>query len=175
MYKKIILLSICTVFLLFTGCTKESESKEENTQKEEMEALDVEEIPAEEETGEKAEVTDICVDTPYGELHFSEEWYDYLKTEVVEEASTYSVTFSADIAGNVFSLFAITYGESEGDLLGTAADMSGNTVPVYLNIYELQNMDTLDSGQKDIVYAMSESVNYVLEMMRQSEDFTPNS
>lgn len=95
---------------------------------------------------------DICVPTPYGELHFSDEWADYLDVTVSEDKNIY--TFIYDINGDSAPLFTV-YFDGQGDTVVGHLDGGAATVGI--------SIEDVNATDNDAVMAMAEGVNYLVE------------
>jgi hypothetical protein len=103
---------------------------------------------------------DICIPTPYGMMHFSDEWADYLDLSITDDGSTYLFRYVNDKES--LDLFTVSFGV-RGDMV--AGTLDGGETPVLVSIAD-------NSGSKtDAVFAMAEGVNYLLEHIAELEGF----
>ena len=103
---------------------------------------------------------DICIPTPYGMMHFSDEWADYLDLSITDDGSTYLFRYVNDKES--LDLFTVSFGV-QGDMV--AGTLDGGETPVLVSIAD-------NSGSKtDAVFAMAEGVNYLLENIAELEGF----
>lgn len=164
LYKKTGLFVCCLCCMFFCGCQKQDVKTEEEIIVAESEIDGNEDSRGEQSVG-------IGIDTPYGALYYSEEWYDYLRVDILEEDNKYQVDFYADYDTHQFLLFSIIYGEfTEGVLLGNFR-YEKNVVPVCLQIGQLEIPEDFPNELIDSVYAMREEVNKVCEQIYNEEHF----
>lgn len=103
---------------------------------------------------------DICIPTPYGILHFSDEWADYLELEITDDGNTYLFRYIND--KEILDLFTISFGV-QGDIV--AGTLDGGKTPVLVSIAD-------NSGSKtNAVFAMAEGVNYLLQHITELQGF----
>lgn len=128
-----------------------------------------------EESGanKKNRQTGIPIDTPYGELFFSEEWNDFLEVKVSDKTN-YTIAFYTNLEKEKIKLFSVVFGsDSKGELLGTIDDQWGETREVSIIINELKGMENISEENRDVGYAMQEEVNDIIEQIYQFNGFQP--
>ena len=109
----------------------------------------------------------MAIDTPFGVLYYPSRWLDYLSLEI-NDTDGYSVAFFCKIQGHKDQhLFTIHFGGSKGVAVGTTTNVSGKTVEVRLEIIELDLDATWSDGDKSIVFAMQEDLNYLLTKLNE--------
>lgn len=116
-----------------------------------------------EESNEPAELEDITINTPYGDLHYPEQWTEFIKTDQKEEEDSVIVTFEAEINGTVYPLFEVTIGKENGTAVGELTDADGVKRTVYMKAGELSEDPLLTEDEQNRLYAMQEDLNYVID------------
>ena len=151
----------CIICISVLGCTNQSTDstrEDNNTQNQQLES--------EMYKGKDEMIPGIGIDTPYGSLYFSEEWYDYLKIDITEDDQLYKVDFYADYKSNKFLLFSLVYGSStSGTLLGIFENSEQDGIPVYLQMNDLEIPKDFPEESVDSVYAMREEVNNICDQI----------
>ena len=105
---------------------------------------------------------DILVDTPYGELHFPEKWKDYLMTQQEEDL----VDFYAALPDHEpVLLFTVVFETANGHASGVITAQNGTQTDLAIVIHDLELPGDWSDGEIDIVYAMQEDMNYLLNML----------
>lgn len=120
------------------------------------------------ETGQVAEdehAYDVVIETAYGDLYFPDQWQEFLVTDQTEEDDAITVSFSAEINGETYSLFTVTIGGDEENSAGTLTASDGTQRNVYVQIDEIQESDLLNEGEQNRLYAMQEDINYLLDSL----------
>lgn len=111
----------------------------------------------------------IPVQTPYGEIYFSDEWTAYYDDEIVEENGSYTITFFAkyeDYKGELFSL--IFAKNSDATLIGTIEDDN-----VYIDMKELDIPKDVPDEKVNAFYGMQEEVNRIMEQLDSIGGYDP--
>lgn len=177
--RKSAVLAWCMICFMFVGCgteqeIKESEGVESTVVQEETEVnnVDVQEEVLKEKTEENSGIE---IDTPYGKLRYSEEWYDYLNIETLDTEDRYQVDFFAkydEYEDYSFLLFSIIYGDDEeGMLLGSFEGQENSEVPVYLLMQEIEIPENFPDNLVESVYAMQEEVNSIVAQISSTSNF----
>lgn len=146
--------------------TQVTETAEPTT--EPTEVTEATEAPA--ETPTEAPVTEptapkdmIELDTPYGSLYFPGMWEDLLHIDAVE-GETYRMEFGCRFEdGAVYPLFDITFGTTDGILLGTVADAGNKQIPVAIRFWEPD--EALKGENLNTFQAMQEDANRLIELL----------
>ena len=105
---------------------------------------------------------DVVIDTPYGQLTYSGRWEDYLQVTQTQ-GDAYTLSFASKIDGNeIQPLYDIVFSDTPD--LGVVYQ-DGNMVGVSLVIYEVSPDDSWSAEQKEIVFAMQETVNEIIAQL----------
>lgn len=164
MKKKMFLsLTLCIMAfsVLFTGC----------------ESLDNQEDSIEEATDnnveEREEIEVMGIETSYATLYYPEKWFENLRTEIIDEG-TYMVKFYGRVAGKEEQhLFDIIFGESEGYTFGHL-QVEEENIPVSVVSYNYELGEEWKEEETNIIYGMTEDVNYIIDKMEELTNFTIN-
>ena len=170
-FNKLFILTICSIIGIYVlGCThRGGENIQEGNVKSNQQ------IETELQEDKEEIISDIGIDTPYGSLLFSEEWYDYLMVDITEDDAFYKVDFYADYKSNKFLLFSLVYGSStSGTLLGIFENPEQEDVPVYLQMDELEIPEDFPEESVDSVYAMREEINNICDQIYKQNFFVKN-
>ena len=160
--QKLALLSCCVVCFFISGC---------QNQEKEISQVSVNDNSENVTNENEMQIEGIGIDTPYGKLVFPEQWYDYLKIEIIDEKNIYQIDFLAEYDTHQFLLFSIIYGETmEGLKLGNFTNRN-KEIPVYLKVTELVIPNDFPNELEDSVYAMQEEVNYICEQLYNDVNF----
>ena len=122
--------------------------------------------PAQNGSQVSASVDDFVIKTAYGDLHFPEQWEEYLKVEQAEGDNALTVQFSAKIRDSVIPLFSATIGDETGDIAGTLTAADGTQRTVCIKIGEIPKNDALSASEQQQVYAMQEDLNYLIDHLK---------
>lgn len=101
------------------------------------------------------------IETPYAVLHYPQQWQEQVQT-TEEKGEPYSLKFAAGEA----HLFDLSFGGTEGALLGTLKTDAGNII-LRLTSYEI------DEGAENYhdLCAMQEDINVILQGLAEDYDF----
>lgn len=107
----------------------------------------------------------IVVETKNGNLTYSDQWEEFINTEVTEEKDSSEVAFSTEINGKTYKLFEvfINSDESKGEYAGDIHDKDGETKKVYIQMESIEPDDDLSESEMNRLYAMQEDVNYIID------------
>lgn len=111
------------------------------------------------------ETEDVVIGTAYGDLHYPDQWTEFVKTEQIENDDSIVVTFEAEINGKRYPLFKTTIGGENGDLAGTITDSAGTIRNVYIYVEELPEDPELTEEEQNRLYAMQEDLNYLIDSL----------
>lgn len=103
------------------------------------------------------------VTTEYGDLKYPDDFYEFLETEETKDGDNLRVLFRAIINENKYDMFTLIIGEAEGEIVGTLTDSAGTKRNVYVEFHELGDTSALSESESNRLYAMQESLNYVLD------------
>lgn len=106
------------------------------------------------------------IETDYGILYYPATWKDSLHTEITNEENVMTVTFDAQINSQEYALFKVMICNEEGDSVGTITDSSGTSRNVFVEIFELNDIDDLSEDAQNQLYAMQEGVNSLTEALK---------
>ena len=116
-------------------------------------------------------ITDVKVDTPYGELHYPVRWNGSVRIVTDQQADCYRVTFVGLIGEHEADLFAIVFGESTEMPIGTLVQADGTETTVRLNVDMFEADDSWSGEEIDLAYEMIADNTYVLENLATLENF----
>lgn len=124
----------------------------------------MQEYPAEAAPTEGTE-EDIRISTPYEDLHFPGKWEEQLWTEVSSE-KIYTVTFYwKKSSEEQVPLFAVSFGDENGTLVGTVLAEDGRAIPVTLAMEAHPDTDGWSEEEVNQLYAMKDDVNYLISKL----------
>ncbi len=106
----------------------------------------------------------IPVETPYGTLYHQSQWEGLLLTEQTMTDGVLCVTFLAEIDGTGYRLFQVTIGGPEANA-GTICDGEGTRRNVLVQVEELGALAELTGEQRNMLYAMQEEINFVIDKL----------
>lgn len=114
----------------------------------------------------------VVVSTSYCQLKYPFAFADLIEVEAVNEQDRAELIFSVKLDLSAYKLFSVTFGGSEGILLGTM-DIPGADAPVevYAALYQLD--DALGDNFASTFNAAQESFNDVALSLTENEGFTP--
>ena len=125
-----------------------------------MMQLNLEDVPHIPEETQPLE--DILVDTPYGELHFPGKWEDYLMTQQEDDLVDFYALFPDH---DPALLFTVVFETANGHASGVITAENGSQTDLAIVIHDLELIGDWSDGEIDIVYAMQEDMNYLLDML----------
>lgn len=106
---------------------------------------------------------DMVIETKYGNLHYNDQWREYVKIDQSEDGDVVSVAFTAVINDNEYPLFVVNIGGGEGSEVGKLTDADGKERIVYIQASEIKEEEALDANEQNRLYAMQEDINYVVD------------
>lgn len=122
--------------------------------------LKLEDVPGIPEETQSLE--DTIVDTPYGGLSFPGKWKEYLMTQQEDNL----VDFYALIPGHdPVLLFTVVFETANGHVSGVITAENGSQTDLAIVIHDLELSGDWSEGEKDVVHAMQEDMNYLLDML----------
>lgn len=124
------------------------------------------------DTGERGVEYDyIEIETPYCTLKFPDKWEQYLEYEINDENSVFSIEFFANIKQQKKKIFTVNFGDTnEKDGVGYIKTEKME-MPVSVKIEEIVLDDSWTEKEKDILYAMGECVNDVIQSIVSDEAY----
>lgn len=118
-----------------------------------------------EEPGESAPVYFIQVETPYCTLYYPAPLADRLSVSQVGSEDVHRVEFYCNLEDHEpLLMFCVLFGGDEGEQLGVVTNADGITVPVNI-LMNTPDEDALQPEQLEILYAMQEAVNQLIEYL----------
>ena len=124
------------------------------------------EISVEDQPEDNGTINNIKIETPVTDIYYPSEFRDTVKyTCDDKEKGIYKVHFFAELENESdVALFSIYFGGDEGEQLGIVEDSSGNIIPVYLIIKELET-ENLTDKETELLYTMQEASNSLIERL----------
>lgn len=113
------------------------------------------------------------VNTPYCVLQIPEEWVGRISVEIKEEEWNTAVAFYGEVSGERVLLYTLHFGGAAGDPVGILETEAGVMMDVTVEVHDITVNPGWSQEKTDSVYAMQESVNYMLENLGENRDFTP--
>lgn len=110
---------------------------------------------------EETESPPVPVETPYGTLYYQARWEGTMLTQQTQTGDALCVSFLAELEGVQYPLFSVTIGGAEANA-GSIADSEGTLRNVFAAMEELGDLSALTDAQRDILYAMQEEINFVV-------------
>lgn len=163
-----VMLSVLLVCLLLAGCGNgaEPDSQPSGTQGEDgaSNSSDVQDT-----TPKKLEI-----ETPVGTLLFPEEWAGEVQMKDTSADGQYAVSFYGTVNGEDVLLFELSIGTKEGSYqLGSAPDVNGNMLPVWLNISEIEAKPEWSAEDTTRINTLQECVNDLIDQLNHMDGFQP--
>ena len=78
------------------------------------------------------------------------------------------IDFSTEVDGRQYPLFSVIINSAQGDTVGTIRAKDGSVKNVFVDIYELPQIESLSRKDQEQLYAMQEGVNDVVEALNES-------
>lgn len=118
-----------------------------------------------------ADTEEIPIDTAYGKLYFPKQWDDNLIIKNKTDNGIEVIEFWTAIKGkDHIHIFDIVFG-GDGSQYGIINTGDGNKVSVSIVSYDFNPDATWTTDEKNIVYMMSEDINYLLLKLNSIEGF----
>lgn len=173
----LLILALLSVFL--TGCAGKEEQPVPPDKAETPEPVEAADPPAADPSEEVAPVEETeddelndpnrdwePIETKFGRLRYPDQFIDYIETEQQETDSSVQVLFRAVIGEKRIDLFEIGIGKGTGENVGSLTGPDGVKRDVFLQFFEIDDLSDLTEGETDRVYAMQESLNFVIDNLR---------
>lgn len=109
---------------------------------------------------------DIIISTQYGDLHYPDQWTEFVRTEQKNENDIVVVSFTAEINSKAYPLFDVTIGGENANSVGTLTDSAGTPRNVSINVDEIVQDPELTEGEQNRLYAMQEDLNYLIDTLK---------
>ncbi len=130
---------------------------------ENMNWAETEEAPMLQATEESAA---IIIDTPYIPLTYPIKWIDYLELEESSSGEMYQVDFFGQVVNKEAQhLFTIQFGAESDLTIGVVYNEAEGIIPVNVIVGTYFPDNTWTEDEKNIIYAMREDLNYLIEHM----------
>lgn len=147
--RTVFLFCIISFYIFWTGCSNDSDlKKSENSNL--FETIS----------------SDFVIQTDYGDLHYPDQWREYVKTIQEKKSDTIKVTFEFEVDKSDYKLFEILIGGDNGEIIGKLTDNNGIQRNVYLRVAELPVNSSLDEAEQNRFYAMQEDLNYLIDNLK---------
>lgn len=104
-----------------------------------------------------------AIETEYGAVMYPEIWQKRLETYENIEGEMLIVTFTTKLDSEMYYLFKVIISSDDGDTVGRITDRDGKTRNVFIDVYDLGDISGLSTEDQNILYAMQEGVNVVIE------------
>ena len=89
----------------------------------------------------------------------------------MEENGVYCATFFGDIGGKTVKLYTISLGDAEAEACIGWYVVNGENRVLSVKTYDLATQEELSDEQRETAYAMMDTINDVLQTIRQDENF----
>lgn len=128
----------------------------------------------EEDALESVMADGVVISTPIGELYYSKAWEEYTEVKCSSDETHFTAVIHANIGNHSMDILAIHLcDEADGMTVGSVPDSDGNQTKVFLEIYEIDTDNGWSQSEIDTVYAMQESVNQLVEQIKQLYGYVP--
>ena len=108
---------------------------------------------------------DILISTAYGDLHYPDQWREYLQVQQSTEGDELTACFTASFDGKAYVLFNVIIGNKEGDVVGKITDAQGTVRDVAIRVPEI-SMEGLSEDEQNRIYAMQDELNYLIDHLK---------
>ncbi len=147
---------IALLSIIISGCSSTTEKTDAD--KDRM----VEETKPDKGDTEKLE--DLVIHTEYGDLHYPEQWREYISINQESADDNVIVSFETESGNTTYPLFQIIIGnDKDGTIVGGLMDESGTQRNVCLRVYEIPENVDLAEEELSRFYAMQEDLNYLVD------------
>lgn len=112
-------------------------------------------------------VEDMVISTDMCSLYFPGQWKDQIRTDYIQSDDGGTVSFYGIADGKETEIFAVRFSRS-GAYTGNAVgvlDADGESILVSVNVFEVALDETWSNEERDVIAAMQEDVNYLLEKL----------
>lgn len=107
---------------------------------------------------------DVVIETPYLDLYYPGEWSALLHTETEQNGGEFTVVFAARMdQRGIIELFRVTLNGDPAKAFANVKTRDGSVVPIRLQSADIVPDDSWTSSEIQVVFAMQEALNYVLE------------
>lgn len=122
---------------------------------------EIETEPTAPQTTELESTEDLVIETPYAALRYPGCWQGMVRTEMSEEDDCSVSFYGRPGSSSEYLMFTVHFSYNGSLEVGTTADQ----VPVSLDIVDLTNVSDLSAHEKQILLAMQEDLNYLLQYL----------
>ena len=120
----------------------------------------------------EADVPPMAIELPFCTLYYPGEYTEGLRVEQSGESFSKTVDFYGTVAGMEQLLFSVYFCGTEGIPVGILETEEGIMMDVTVSMSELKLKDSWTAEEIDRICAMQESMNFVLENLKQQPSFT---
>ena len=129
-------------------------------------------IPPTEATAQDHE-EDVIISTSYVDLAVPVQWEEHIHTHTEDLAEGYVVTFIGTVDDHEVVLFTFLFGvETDGSVPVGVLNVDGTAVSISVEMMEIALDDTWSSDEENVVVAMQESINDILEALQENPGFS---
>jgi len=119
------------------------------------------------ETEVAAEAEELMeIETLSGVIYYPAKWKDSIEVNETQEDENNNIVFCAKVAEKEFELFELTVGKKDSMVIGSLTNSEGNKNDVYVELKELGDMEELSVEDQDLLYAMQEGINVIIENLQ---------
>lgn len=168
-----LLLSVLLMAVILAGCNSETEETQPDdtslsgaTEAECVQQNGGQDVTETSAVDETPVAQDVVVSTAFGDLHYQEQWEEFVRTEQMADTNFITVSFSAEINGTRYHLFDVIIGEGEGEPVGQLTDASGTVRDVFVFVDEIITPPDMAEDQYNQLCAMQEDINYVISNLK---------
>ncbi len=102
------------------------------------------------------------IETPYGPLYYPAMWKDITKLDMMEDETSFRVSFNAVLDTHTLPLYTIVFGESETGYLICELPTDNGSVAVYCEDQTAGQTELLSQASKETYLLMSEDINVII-------------
>ena len=113
-----------------------------------------------------------AVNTPHCVLRIPEEWVGNISVHITEEAWNTAVAFYGTLNSEKILLYTIHFGGAAGEPVGTWLTDENVLMDITLEVHDITENASWSTEDQDTIYAMQESLNYVLKGLEDYPAFT---
>ena len=114
---------------------------------------------------------DFEIETPHCTLYYPAKWKEQVRIETVE-GNAFRVEFYGQVEGKEEQhLFDIAFGGEEGYTLGHLITKDDSKIAVNIVSYDFAPGEGWQDAEANIIYAMQEDINYIIDKLEELEEF----
>lgn len=155
-----------------TGIQNPEETEPEATKDNPQKNTEPEETTDDPQNNTESVMDGTAVNTPYCVLRIPEEWVDRITVQITEEEWNTSVDFYGMLNGEKILLYTLHFCGAAGDPVGTWLTDEDVLMDVTLEVHDITGNASWSREDQDTIYAMQESLNYVLKGLEDYPAFT---